>query len=396
MMSSDLQIGRDLLDTPLTMEMYQRMHATALQRTMRGLHLHAAPDHIDVEQLKQFVARIGFDGCLIHPSDVERIFAGVTLKTYQTIREIYCSRLGRSIAIVYRILQRLCQQESLPIPTYEAVWAVCLYLEKRRRESVDVSVVRTTGAWWIGTLSPAVRIPVEKDAFYLPGIVCIIDTQTQHMLAFRIAPLDTLAESIPLALYDAIAAQRQPHPFALAGLLWQLPRRIITEETLSRECSTICKRMGIQVETTMCTQPLLEALRDTWATGLDGRILPRSQCAAILDSFLERIHGYGPIREGERRDEAFAQAQGYNQDPAALFPLLRALLPERKGMITDDGLVIDGYLRYADQLLHLWPRTQVTLRHSAHSTNIAWIFLEGEILCQAKGLRRVRDGGTRF
>ncbi len=237
-MSSDLQIGRDLLDTPLTMEMYQRMHATALQRTMRGLHLHAAPDHIDVEQLKQFVARIGFDGCLIHPSDVERIFAGVTLKTYQTIREIYCSRLGRSIAIVYRILQRLCQQESLPIPTYEAVWAVCLYLEKRRRESVDVSVVRTTGAWWIGTLSPAVRIPVEKDAFYLPGIVCIIDTQTQHMLAFRIAPLDTLAESIPLALYDAIAAQRQPHPFALAGLLWQLPRRIITEETLSRECSS--------------------------------------------------------------------------------------------------------------------------------------------------------------
>ncbi len=395
-MSSDLQIGRDLLDTPLTMEMYQRMHATALQRTMRGLHLHAAPDHIDVEQLKQFVARIGFDGCLIHPSDVERIFAGVTLKTYQTIREIYCSRLGRSIAIVYRILQRLCQQESLPIPTYEAVWAVCLYLEKRRRESVAVSVVRTTGAWWIGTLSPAVRIPVEKDAFYLPGIVCIIDTQTQHMLAFRIAPLDTLAESIPLALYDAIAAQRQPHPFALAGLLWQLPRRIITEETLSRECSTICKRMGIQVETTMCTQPLLEALRDTWATGLDGRILPRSQCAAILDSFLERIHGYGPIRVGKRRDEAFAQAQGYNQDPAALFPLLRALLPERKGMITDDGLVIDGYLRYADQLLHLWPRTQVTLRHSAHSTNIAWIFLEGEILCQAKGLRRVRDGGSRL
>ncbi len=42
-MSSDLQIGRDLLDTPLTMEMYQRMHATALQRTMRGLHLHAVP-----------------------------------------------------------------------------------------------------------------------------------------------------------------------------------------------------------------------------------------------------------------------------------------------------------------------------------------------------------------
>jgi hypothetical protein len=395
-MSSDLQIGKDLLNTPLTMEMYQRIHATALQRAIRGLHLYAVPSHIDVEQLKQLVAHIGFDGCLIHPSDVERIFAGVTLKTYQTIRELYCSRLGRSIAMVYRILQRLRQQESLPVPTYEAVWAICLYLEKRRRESVDVSVARTTGGWWIGKLSPAVRIQVEKDAFYLPGIICIIDTHTQHMLAFRIAPLETLAESIPLALYDAIAAQRQPHPYALAGLLWQLPRRISTEETLSPECSTICRRMGIQVETTGCTQPLLEALRDTWATGLEGRILPRSRCAAILDSFLERIHGYGPLREGERRDEAFAQAQGYNQDPAALFPLLRALLPERKGIITDEGLVIDGYLRYSDELLRFWPRTQVTSRHSAHATDRAWIFLEGEVLCQAKGLRQVRDGGSRL
>jgi hypothetical protein len=394
-MSSDLQTGKNLLDAPLTMEMYQRVHAAALQRAMRGLHLHAVPGHIDIEQLKQLVARIGSDGCLIHPSAVERIFAGVTLMTYQTIRELYCSRLGRSIGMVYRILQVLCQQESLPVPTYEAVWAICLYLEKRRRESVDVSVARTTGAWWIGRLSPAVRIPVEKDAFYLPGIVCILDTQTQHILAFRIAPLDSLAESIPLALYDAITAGRQPHPFALAGLLWQLPGRIITEETLSSECSTTCRRMGIQVETTACTQPLLEALRDTWATGLEGRILPRSRCAAILDSFLDRIHGYGPMREGERREAAFAHAQGYNQDPAALFPLLRALLPERKGTITVDGLVIDGYLRYADQLLRPWPCTQVTLRHSAHSTNIAWIFLEGEILCQARGLRQMRDEGRR-
>ena len=393
-MSSDLQIGKGLRHTPLTMEMYQRIHATALQRTIRGLHLHAVPDHIDVEQLKQLVARIGFDGCLIHPSDVERIFAGVTLETYQTIRELYCSRLGRSIAMVHRILQMLCRQEGAPLPTYEAVWAICLYLEKRRRESVDVSVARTTGAWWIGKLSPAVRIPVEKDAFYLPGIFCIIDTHTQYMLAFRIAPLDTQAESIPLVLYHAITAQRQPHPFALAGLLWQLPRRIITEETLSPACFSICKRMDIQVETTTRTQPLLEILRGTWASGLEGRILPRSQCAAILDSFLERIHGYGPVREGKRHDEAFAHAQGYNQDPAALFPLLRALLPEREGIITEDRLVIDGYLRYTDELLRFWPRAQVTLLHSAYSPNMAWIFLEGEILCQAKGLRQVRDGGS--
>ncbi len=392
-MSSDLQIGKGLLNTPLSMEMYQHIHATALQRTFRGLHLRAVPDHIDIGQLKQLVARIGFDGCLIHPSDVERIFAGVSLETYQTIRGLYCSRLGRSISMVYRILQMLCQQERAPVPTYEAVWAICLYLEKRRRESVDVSVERTTEAWWIGKLSPAVRIQVEKDAFYLPDIVCIIDTHTQHMLSFTIAPVDTLAESIPLALYDALIAQRRPHPLALAGVLWHLPRRIVTEEALPRACSTICRRIGIQVETTTSTQPLLQALRDTWATGLAGRVLPQSHCAAILDSFLSRVHGYGPLREGKQRDQAFAQAKGYNQDPAALFPLLRALLPEQRAVITEDGFVIDSHLRYADELLRLWPGSAVTLRRSAHSTATAWVSLEGEILCQATGLRRALDVG---
>src|SRR5207245_112250 len=110
-MSSDVQIGKGLLNTPLTMEMYQRIHATALQRSIRGLHLHAVPNHIDVEQLKQLAFHIGFDECLLHPSDAECIFAGVTLETYQTIQELYCSRLGRSIAMVYRILQMRCRQE---------------------------------------------------------------------------------------------------------------------------------------------------------------------------------------------------------------------------------------------------------------------------------------------
>ena len=127
--------------------------------------------------------------------------------------------------------------------------------------------------------------------------------------------------------------------------------------------------------------------------GLAGRVLPQSHCAAILDSFLSRVHGYGPLREGKQRDQAFAQAKGYNQDPAALFPLLRALLPEQRAVITEDGFVIDGHVRYADELLRFWPGSPVTLRRSAHSTATAWVSLEGEILCQATGLRRALDVG---
>src|SRR6266568_1398571 len=76
---------------PLYLEMYQRIHTTALQRAARGLYPKAVPAHIDIEALKRHAHQAGVDGYLMHPTDIKQIFAGVTLESYQMIERLYCS-----------------------------------------------------------------------------------------------------------------------------------------------------------------------------------------------------------------------------------------------------------------------------------------------------------------
>src|SRR6266496_3826262 len=92
------------LSQPLPGELYQRIHVTALKRVVRGVQTHAVPDTIDVAHLKGCLVQDGPDSLLVHPADVERIFAGVTLDTIRTIKHLYCTRLGRSIHMVWQIL----------------------------------------------------------------------------------------------------------------------------------------------------------------------------------------------------------------------------------------------------------------------------------------------------
>jgi hypothetical protein len=391
-MSSDALQGSAVLDTLLLTEMYQRMHALALQRATRGLYPCAVPSHIDVECLKQRVSRAGSNSYLVHPADIDRIFTGVTLRVYQTVETLYCSRLGLSIAMVWQIMNAMAQHDGAAPLTYEAVWAICLYLEERRRASLDISVERGTDIWWVAKVTPDIRLHVRNTAAYRPTIVCVIDTSTQHVLSFRIASEETYEESIALALYDALISQRRPQRFGLTGLVWHFPKHIMTDIMLPRECSNACRRMGIQVEVTTGTPPVVQAMRDTWAQSLAGRELPQSHCAVLLDTYLSKFHGYGPLREREQRDSMYAGSNGYSRDPAWQFPLLRLFLPQRRGAITEDGAIVWNNMHYTHELLCYWPGHPVTLRLSAHSQMTVWVYLEEEILCQAaREVRRV-DG----
>ena len=368
-------------------ELYQRIHVTALKRVVRGVQTHAVPDAIDVAHLKGCLSYDGPDSLLAHPADVERIFADVTLDTVRTIEHLYCSRLGRSIRMVWLLLnagEQHCESHAI---SYEAVWAICLYFEEHRRASVDISVERGKEIWWLGIVSPDITLSGPHTPSHCPAIACLVDVQTQHVLSFRIASAKDLQESIGLALFDALAAQRRPQRLAHAGLLWHLPQRIVTEGALPQKYSTLCRHAGIAVEATAGTQPVLQALRETWATGLAGRMLSQNHCALLLDTYLNKMHKYGPRREGELRDRAFAAAQGYSQDPAWQFPLLRLLLPRKEGYITDEGLITWNGLLYRGEFLHFWPGRPVTLRLSAHKPGNAWAYLDGEVLCLAQRQR---------
>src|SRR5205807_4396942 len=259
-------------------------------RAVQGLQAQAVPDAIDVAHLRGCLSHDGPDSLLAHPADVERIFAGVTLDTVRTIEHLYCSRLGRGIRMVWRLLNAGKQRPEPHAISYEAAWAICLHLEERRRASVDISVERGNEIWWLGTLSPDITLSGSHTLSHRPTIACLVNVQTQHVLSFRIGSAEVLQESIGLALYDALAAQRRPQRLAHAGLLWHLPQRIVTEGALPQKYATLCRHAGIAVETTAGTQPVLEALRETWAAGLAGRMLSQSHCVLLLDTYLSKMH----------------------------------------------------------------------------------------------------------
>jgi Mu transposase, C-terminal len=375
------------LSQPLPGELYQRIHVTALKRVVRGVQSHAAPDTIDVAHLKGCLSLDGPESLLAHPADVTRIFAGVTLDTIRTIKRLYCSRLGRSIRMVWQILNAGGKTSESHTISYEAVWAICLFFEEHRRISVDINVERGKETWWLGIVSPDFTLNGPHTPSHRPAIACLVDVQTQYVLSFRIGPADILQELIELALYDALAAQRRPQRLAHTGLLWHLPQRIVTEGTLPLQYSILCRHATIAAEPATGTQPVLQAVHETWAAGLAGRTLSPSHCALLLDTYLNTMHTYSPRRTGELRDRDFGAAHGYRQDPAWQFPLLRMLLPRKEGWITDEGLITWNGLLYRGEFLHLWPGRWGTLRLSAHKPGNAWVYLDGEVLCLAQRQR---------
>src|SRR5258708_33490054 len=126
----------------------------ALKKVVRGVQAHAVPDAIDVAHLKGCLSYDGPDSLLAHPADVERIFAGVTLDTVRTIEHLYCSRLGRSIRMVWRLLhagEQHCESHAI---SYEAGSAICPSLEVQRRAPGGINVEPRKEDWLLGILTP--------------------------------------------------------------------------------------------------------------------------------------------------------------------------------------------------------------------------------------------------
>src|SRR5258708_1979237 len=216
----------------------QRIHFFALRAAARGKRPEAIPESVPLEELSARARLDGAEVYLIHPADIERLFAGVTLAVYRTVRSLYCSRVGRSIKMVWRVLCAMACAAGAAIIPYETVLAVCLSLEEHRKESV------------------------------------------------------------------AVPAQRG---------------------------------------------------RQTWERGGAGRTLRASHCAGLLDTYLRKAHGYGPLREFEQHDHLYASLVGYGQDPAWQFPLLREFLPLAPSTINAEGVVPYCRLHYTHELLSYWP-----------------------------------------
>jgi hypothetical protein len=56
-------------------------------------------------------------------------------------------------------------------------------------------------------------------------------------------------------------------------------------------------------------------------------------------------------------------------------------------------VAFDG-LHYTEDLLTYWPGSRITVKRSEHTEAVLWIYLGGEILCQAMARELARRDGS--
>ncbi|NJN68588.1 MAG: hypothetical protein HC884_18695 [Chloroflexaceae bacterium] len=154
--------------------------------------------------------------------------------------------------------------------------------------------------------------------------------------------------------------------------------------------------VGLPVQRTAAIPAILEHLRGTWTKDIADKPVFQQAFARLLNTYLRRVHGYGPLTAQKERQHAHAHLTGYTRDPAWQFPALRRLLPAQPGIVGEDGAVECEELHFEDSLLAYWKGQPVMVRRSLHSDAAAYIYANDEMLClaMARELRR-SDGSYR-
>ena len=111
-------------------------------------------------------------------------------------------------------------------------------------------------------------------------------------------------------------------------------------------------------------------------------IFTKQQFRLTFDTYLCRLHDFGPLRTKRQHDRAVAGLLGYNRDSTWQLPALCSLLPAHPTIINHQGEGEFNGLHFQDDLLTLFPTIAVTLRSSEHSAATVWIDLDGEIARQ--------------
>jgi hypothetical protein len=388
------------LNTRITLQAKQEIHFNALVRAMNSQPTACVPATVDVDQIGNRVQQFGWESCLTHPDDLEMIFAHVSTDIYELVRDLYCDLIGRSISMVDRIIRILAQVSGQPAPGYEAVWAICLHLDRIYAKRAVIRTAITDTIWHISSIQTRVNI-VENGESYTPQILLLFTADDRpQVVSFEIAAHDNLQSALFRLLYEGIAAQRQPTPRETAGVVWHLPRLISVSQPIYSAINPFCSQAGIPTEDQgshlpQYMQDWLAAIETDWRDNLSGRPTSLSDHKAYFDSYLYRKYGYSLMREAKKRQYEWRQLDGYNRDTATVFSRLRQLLPEYEGLI-EDGTVRLNDLHYEHPLLLYWPGERVTARISQEAESRCWIYLDNEVLCEARAreLQR-RDGSYR-
>lgn len=383
-----------LLDSPLELDACQQIHFFALQRATDGVPSGSLPGRLNLDDiLAGRNSILGAEAFLQHPAEIERIFQGATLSIYQAIRHLYCDRLGRSIGTINNILTKMAEQAGCPPIPYEAVWSICLYLHERYLEATATQIERTDTIWHIIQLQPPISLQDDRDNAYPSIIWCVLDIAAARVVAFSVGIAPDSQQVLHLAVYDALCYQRRPLPMEAGGLVWSLPIQITAPEPLPDTLDATLADLDLNVQVRDVQHPLVETLSgEGWSRGLQS--LSKKTLTEFFDNYLHRAHGGGPILIESERAKEYRHLVGYNLDPALQLPVLRRLLPTDSSVIATDGAVAWGEFHYENPLLTYWPGQLVELARSVHAEATVWVYLDGEILCEASARELKRADGT--
>lgn len=388
-----------ILNTLLTQEHCQLIHFHALQKAVAGdMSLNEVPEPLWVIQLRQELDYFGYENCFSHPSHITDIFQGVSTDILSLTETLYCHPIRRSIATVHRILGKMAEESHVNPVSYEAVWAICAYFERLHEKRAVIKHQVTEDSFHIYLLSSSVKTCDDHGEVFIPHFIVVVSEQKSQIMGFSLSNHHHKQEQSLLALYEALSSLRQPASLETGGIIWHKPANIKSPANLLPTLQKPCQLAGIHVQEALSHVPgklqtLLDNIRADWNHTLSDEIVPESKLRLLFDTYLYKAHGYSPGRTMKNQAHQWSHLDGYNRDPASSLPQLRHFLPSHMATVKNGAVACNGF-HYEHPLLDYWPDTPATLRISYEDDSRCWVYIEGEVLCEARAREMRRLDGT--
>lgn len=390
-----------LLDAPLSDEMCQEIDFRAQYALLRCQE-HPLAQLAGCTPLLHAVANVqGVQACVRSIEQIRTVYRGVTTNLLLMIQELYCDRLGRSIETVVQIMSAQARHTETEPLNDEAVWSICVYFAEVCRQQTSITAQRVEAVWAIVSLEVHGQIEGASGAIHSTALAMVVDLSLNQILSFRVTNADDQREHANLALYDALASCRRPNAEDRSGLAWALPKAMLIDQSYrSAWLEKACADLGIEVTYALsvdvrqqCTV-LGEAYR-IWSMAGDRlrRPMPLARFEQVFDRFLFTVQQIEPRRASKLRAESFSHLKGFGQDPAAMLPALRWLLPAVEAEIINGSISHNG-LHYTHELLELWPGRSARLRVSAEAEARAWVYFDNDVVCPAFAMELRRTDGS--
>jgi len=320
--------------------------------------------------------------------EVKIVFRNVNVAIFNEVKNLYLSPEGRDWKTVLEIVNRRQKMQDSPVIDDEAVWAICKFMSDAWIDSHAVSITLADENWGLTTLIPNFSLgPKLLDAI-TPIILCIVNLTKQQVLEFVVTTPESLSQGINSVLCKALVSLRIPAPLTKYGLLWKMPKYLITDLELPAECTAFLNNYGVIIQKGSVEGHPLGTLRaDSWQRNLHYRKITFDIFELLFDNFLGRILGHAPRQSLADFSAIHPFELGYNRDPLWQFPGLRDLCAKTIQYVHPNACVVGNDIAYGSDILGLWKGEQVAAIQSPFDRTSAWIYdLDGNIICQARSI----------